>query len=141
MTGPQTIHGTCIAWDGRAAIITGTSGSGKSALGLMLMGMGCSLIADDRVVIARQSDRLLASAPDTIRGLIEARGIGILNAAVSAQADVALIVDLDETEGERLPERRAVTLLGLDIPLIHRIDGPHLGAAILQILKAGWSDR
>ena len=122
-------------------MIRGASGSGKSALGLMLMGMGCSLIADDRVVITRQDNRLLATAPDTIRGLIEARGIGILNAAPSAKADVALIVDLDETESERLPQRRVVTLLGLDVPLIHRIDGPHFGPAILQILKAGWSDR
>ncbi|MFG5384080.1 HPr kinase/phosphorylase [Yoonia sp. R2-816] len=141
MTQSQTIHATCVAWNDRAVLIRGGSGSGKSTLGLVLMGMGCSLVADDRVIVMRNDDRLLARAPDTIRGLIEARGIGVLNADPTAQAQVVLVVDLDETESERLPPRRVVTLLGSDVPLIHAVDGPHFAPAILQLLKAGWSDR
>ena len=98
-------------------------------------------MSDDRVILQRDGNHLIARAPETIRGLIEARGVGLLDAAPLDRAQVALVVDLDETESERLPQRRVVTLLGSDVPLIHRIDGPHFAPAILQILKAGWSNR
>jgi len=51
MPNTQTIHATCVALDGKAVLIQGASGRGKSALGLMLLGMGCVLVADDRVTI------------------------------------------------------------------------------------------
>ena len=36
----QTVHGSCAALDGRAILILGPSGSGKSALALALMSLG-----------------------------------------------------------------------------------------------------
>ena len=141
MTDAQTLHATCVAWDGQAAVIMGKSGAGKSALGLTLMGLGCALVADDRVWLSAQDGTLLARSPDTITGLIEVRGIGILNAHAELQARVALAIDLDQEERERLPQRHVFTLLGCNVPLIYRIEAPHFASAILQILKAGWSDR
>jgi len=141
VTADQTIHGSCVAWDGNAVVIQGASGRGKSALALTLMGMGCDLVADDRVILTHLDNRLMAACPPTISGLIEARGIGVLNAATVPCAQVRLVVDLDSIEHERMPIRRTVTLMGAEIPLIRAIDRPYFAAAILQILKAGWSDR
>ncbi len=141
MTDPQTVHATCVAWDGKAVLITGDAGRGKSALGLELLGMGCALVADDRVQLSRVGHDVLGRCPDTIRGLIEARGIGILNADTIETGVIGLVVDLNKVEKERLPERRKVTVCGVDLPLIYRIEAPHFGPAILQFLKAGRSDR
>jgi HPr kinase/phosphorylase len=141
MAASQTLHATCVAWDDRAVIILGKSGSGKSALGLQLMALGCKLVADDGVRLMSEDGGVFAHAPDTIKGLIEARGIGILNAEVQSRARVVLVVDLDQSEPARLPEARFFELLGHNLPLICRVDAPHFAAAVLQILKSGWSDR
>ena len=136
-----TIHATCLSWHGKAVLVTGKSGSGKSGLGLQLMVLGCDLIADDHTCLERSENQIIASCPPTLTGLIEARGIGILNASHAPSAAVALVVDLNETETARLPQQRLFTVLGCDLPLIWRVDGAHFVSAILQILKSGWSDR
>jgi HPr kinase/phosphorylase len=141
MSASHTLHATCVAWDDRAVIITGSSGAGKSALGLQLMALGCKLVADDGVHVTCEDGAVIARAPETIKGLIEARGVGILNASVQNQATVVLVVDLDQSQTARLPEQRSFEVAGQDIPLICRVDVPHFAPAILQILKSGWSDR
>jgi len=141
MAAPETLHATCVALKGQGVVILGASGSGKSALGLGLMALGCTLVADDRVRVSLRNGAVFAHCPPTLSGLIEARGIGILNARSSPEARVALVVDLDQQEPERLPSGRVYTLLECDLPLIYRVDAPQFAPAILQILKAGWSDR
>ncbi len=141
MTQTETRHGTCVAWDDRGVLILGASGRGKSALALQLMALGGTLVADDRVVLQADGGRLVATCPPAITGLIEARGVGILNAACQAAATMALVVDLDRSADQRLPDRAYTRICGCDLPLINRIDGPHFAAIIVQILKAGWSDR
>lgn len=136
-----TLHATSVSWRGKAVLITGQSGSGKSGIGLQLMALGCDLIADDRTDLKLADGKLIASCPPTLTGLIEARGLGILNVPCVPSATVALVVDLDQTETARLPQRRVFTVLGCDIPLIWRVEGAHFVPAILQTLKSGWSDR
>ena len=109
-------------------------------MALMLMGMGCDLVADDRTLLSRDGDAIMATCPPSIRGMIEARGIGILKAVPVEIAQVVLVVDLDQPMGDRLPHLRKTALLGVEIPLIGHIHQPHLAAAIVQILKAGWSE-
>ena len=138
---PETHHATCVALGDSAVLILGAAGRGKSSLALQVMALGGVLVADDRVLLKAEGDRLLAQCPPAILGLIEARGAGILHAAYQAQAQVALVVDLDQSESQRLPERAYTRICGCDIPLIKHIDGPHFAAIIVQILKAGWSDR
>ncbi|MDX8350299.1 HPr kinase/phosphatase C-terminal domain-containing protein [Cognatiyoonia sp. IB215446] len=143
MTPPvdrETVHATCVAWSDRAVLILGKSGSGKSALGIELMALGCHLVADDRVLLERDGERVIAHCPETIDGLIEARGIGILRAEPTGPTAVALVVDLDQDEAARLPPHRKITQLGCDLPLISRIAGAHFAPAILQMLKAGRSE-
>jgi HPr kinase/phosphorylase len=80
---------------------------------------------------------VVAAAPLAIRGLIEARGVGILKAEALAATRIGLVVDLDTVESERLPPLRTSRILGVDLPLLHKVEGPHFPAAILQYVKAG----
>lgn len=134
-------HATCVAWAGRAVVITGASGAGKSALALLLMAYGAGLVADDRTCLwlgaGADQGRVMADAPDTLRGRVEARHLGILNADALGPTPVAAYIDMDRLETDRLPQQRMTTVLGQDIPLIYRLDGPHFAAGVMQLMKAG----
>lgn len=132
-----TLHASCVALNGRAVLISGASGTGKSALALQLLGFGARLVADDRTVVTRRGDRLWASVPQSIRGKIEARGVGILKADPLREAEIVLAVDLDREEVDRLPHPRETHILGKAIPLCLRVDAAHFAAAILQYLREG----
>jgi len=69
------IHATTVAWQGRGALIIGNSGSGKSALALHMMALGCDLIADDQTLLERSMNQITARCPTVIQGQIEARGL------------------------------------------------------------------
>jgi HPr kinase/phosphorylase len=133
---PQTVHATCVALDGRGVLILGPSGAGKSALGLELMAYGAVLVADDQTQLARQGRDVIASCPPEIAGKIEARGIGILAATIQPFAPVALIVNLGQTETDRLPPKRQVDLLGVRIDLVFGSTSRHFPFGILQYLRA-----
>ncbi|MCE8006761.1 MAG: serine kinase [Aestuariivita sp.] len=131
------LHASCVAVVGRAVLIRGASGTGKSALALELMSRGAALISDDRTCLTRSAGAVIASAPETLSGLIEARGVGILRAPAGPPSPVMLSVDLDRTERDRLPPPRNQTILGQSIPLLHKVDSAHFPAAILQYLTSG----
>jgi serine kinase of HPr protein (carbohydrate metabolism regulator) len=77
------------------------------------------LVADDRVCLRRDGARVLASPPETIRGKIEVRGVGIVDVKFAAEAELRLLVDLVRPEEvERMPEDAAAELLGAHMPLI-----------------------
>ncbi|MGO4909196.1 HPr kinase/phosphorylase [Pseudorhodobacter sp. W20_MBD10_FR17] len=132
---PQIVHGTCVALQGRGLLILGPSGAGKSALGLELMAYGALLVADDRTHLVRQGNDLVASCPAQIAGKIEARGIGILAATRQDFAPIILIVDLSQTETERLPPKRQLDLLGVPIDLVFGSTSRHFPFGILQFLR------
>jgi len=132
-----TLHASCVALQDKGLLILGPSGSGKSALALQLMALGAVLVADDYTDLVRCDDRVIARCPAALRGLIEARGIGILRADTVAQAPVALVADLGRHESERLPPRRQFALLGLAFDLVLAQDGDHFPAALLQVLRTG----
>ena len=134
-------HASCVALSGRAVLITGASGSGKSALALGLMTRGAGLISDDRTILTRQGSDIVASCPEPIRGLIEARGVGLLNATPHPPASVCLVVDLDRTETERFPPHRDVTILAISLPLINKVESSHFIDAVLLYLSGGRSFR
>ena len=137
---PHVIHASTVALDGRAVMITGRSGSGKSALALALMAAGARLVADDRTLLRAGPDGPVASAPAAIAGRIEARGLGLLEAAAVAEARVVCAVDLDRTERARLPEPRWLTVCGHVIRQFHKVESVHFAPAILQYLRWERSD-
>ncbi len=90
----ETIHASTVAADGRAVLISGPSGSGKSDLALRLLDRGFTLVSDDQTIVRREGDRLVASAPPTIKGKLEIRGIGIVEMETVDDVPVALFVEL-----------------------------------------------
>ena len=133
--GPQTVHASAVAVDGRGLLITGASGSGKSSLALQLIALGATLVSDDRVVLRqRHEGGVFMAAPDTIRGQIEARGIGVLNTP-SAPAMLTTIVDLDQAETKRLPELRSHMIGSAAFPVIRRVENPAFASMLLVYLK------
>ena len=135
-----TIHASAVSIEGRALLILGPSGTGKSALALDMMSRGAGLIADDRVLLTVAGAAVMAACPPALSGRIEARGVGILNALPAAPAPVALVADLGQVEPDRLPPFRHTELMGIRVPLVLGAGAPHLGAALRQMLLAGRRD-
>lgn len=137
---PTIIHASCVAMRPQnGVLIVGASGSGKSSLALMMMSLGACLVADDRTQLTRSENGggLVARAPANIQHLIEARGVGLLNAMAMEECTIQAVVDLDKQEDERLPPMRTRHLLGYDIPVYYRVDAPYFAAALVQLLKEG----
>ena len=131
----ETIHATCVALGARGVLILGASGAGKSALGLELMAYGARLVADDQTIITRQGDAIIATCPPQIKGMIEARGLGLLAAEPLCQSQICLIVDLSRVETERLPPKRQSELLGVPIDLVFAATSRHFPFGVLQLLR------
>jgi len=137
LTALLTLHATCVAVEGRGCLITGPSGSGKSALALQMMALGARLVADDRVTLSLRNGALWATCPPALRGMIEARGLGLLNADPLEGAEPVLTVDLARTETERLPPQREIDYLHRTTALVLGQAGPHFPAALMLYLRAG----
>jgi hypothetical protein len=99
------IHASCVAIGGRGVLLLGRSGSGKSDLALRLIDQGAKLVADDRTILFVKNGALHAKAPVSIMGLLEIRGLGIVEMPVRTSVKIALAVRLG-SEGARLPSPR-----------------------------------
>jgi RNase adaptor protein for sRNA GlmZ degradation len=113
------VHATAISIAGRGVLLRGPSGCGKSDLALRLIASGAELIADDQVLLTRAGDRIVATPPASIAGLIEVRGVGIRRMPYRADVPISLVVDLVAPDRvERLPEWAAEAYDGVPIPLL-----------------------
>jgi len=99
------IHASCVALDARGILLLGPSGSGKSDLALRLIDDGARLVADDRTILFTNKGKLHARAPASIKGLLEVRGLGIIELPAQSKVKIALVVRLGR-EGARLPVPR-----------------------------------
>jgi serine kinase of HPr protein (carbohydrate metabolism regulator) len=110
-----TIHASAVLVGPRAVLIRGPSGAGKSRLAFALIQTSglpfARLVGDDRVHIESAHGRLLVRPAETLAGLIEIRGLGLRRLPYEPVAVVGLVVDLEASEAERLPESTTVTSL------------------------------
>ena len=73
------IHASCVSIKNKGVLFIGNSGSGKSDIALRLItDYKANLVADDRVDIKSKGNKIIASSPKTLFGLLEIRGIGII---------------------------------------------------------------
>lgn len=114
----ETLHASSVAKDGRAILISGRSGAGKSDLALRLIDRGATLISDDYTIVRRVNGRLVATAPHNIEGKLEVRGVGVVSMDRATDVPVCLAVDLDR-DVERLPELHdPLVVAGIKVPVI-----------------------
>lgn len=138
---PQPRHAGLIArrQDGlwRGALIEGPSGAGKSDLALRALEHGFRLVADDRVVTFPAGGRLYGKAPEPLAGLIEVRGLGVVQTALAPLpfCEIAVIIRCVAAPDavQRLPEPRAERIAGISLPVFDL--WPREPAAPLKIVR------
>lgn len=134
------IHATCVEIEGFGILIRGPVGSGKSDLALRLIDSGARLVADDQAELTIAGGEIYASAPITIAGKLEVRGVGIIHLDEVPEARLGLIIDLvDRDAVPRLPKMETCALLdeapNIHVPLyrLHAFDASTLNKVHLAI--------
>ena len=136
MTTQLLINASVVAIDGRALMIEGPAGSGKSSLALALIDRGADLIGDDGAELERVDGKVFAAHPPHTAGLLEIRGVGLIKLPTGPAAPLALILTLGTT-GDRLPAAAPMRdILGCAIPALSFVPG-----AIAPAQRAEWALR
>lgn len=108
---------TGVLVDGRAVLIEGEPGSGKTSLALALIESGATLVGDDGVTLSLRAGRVWAAPPPNTAGLIEVRNVGLARLPCG-EGPVALVLRLDPQAPRFVETAQSVDLLGLAVPLI-----------------------
>ena len=117
----ESVHGVLVDINGMGTLILGKSGIGKSEIALELIRRGHQLIADDLVEIyEREVGTIVGRSPETIKGYLEVRGVGIINViqtfgieAYREDKTIRLVIQLEDWEDDRQYDR-----LGIDNEMI-----------------------
>ena len=109
---------TSVAIAGRAVLIAGAPGVGKSSLALALIDRGAVLVGDDGVRLQAEQGRLHASPAPATRGLIEVRGVGLVSMPVTGHVPVALLIRLTHEAPRYIEEAPRETVLGTRLPMV-----------------------
>ena len=125
----DNIHGVLMNVFGKGVLITGSSGMGKSEIALELIRKGHILVADDRVDVVRVHNTIFGQAPELLRGMLEIRGMGIIDvtsmfgaATMLDRTRVDFVVELekwdDTKEYDRLgiDDESSITILDMKVP-------------------------
>ncbi len=115
----MNLHATCVAIGGYGVLLRGPSGGGKSDLALRLTDQYTDviLVADDRVDVVARDGAVYASPPQRIAGLLEVRGVGIVQMKYMNSVKLDLLVDLAGAQTiQRLPEPEYGEILGVRLP-------------------------
>lgn len=132
---------TAVAIGGRALLIEGAPGTGKTSLALMLIDRGAQLIGDDGIALRRIGQQIIAHPPETTRNLIEVRNIGIVTLP-STSAPVAIILSISGDAPRFIETADQTDVAGVLIPRIafslHR-DGSDAIRAEHALAKYGLS--
>jgi HPr kinase/phosphorylase len=147
----KTIHATLVKMMTRGIVLMGESGSGKSRLALSLLYEGAQLVADDMVELFVGPDGLRGRAPNRLKGLIEIRGVGIIDVSaalgrpfvldeVSIDLVVSLVKRQDKIRRADTPAVSVIALLGREIPeirIVSDIDARGLLCVVSDVILGG----
>ncbi len=104
----EYVHGVLVNVYGKGVLLTGESGMGKSEIALELIRKGHILIADDRVDITLAHGQLYGSAPELLKGMLEIRGIGIMNvsmmfgaSSIMSRSMIDFVIHLEMWDGNK----------------------------------------
>jgi len=124
---------TGVSIGGRGLLIEGPPGAGKSTLALALVDRGAVLIGDDGLVLRAKKNQLQALPPETTRGMLEIRNVGIVHLEC-APAPVCLLLTLTEKAPRFTdrPDRRCIE--GHIIPALLFRPGD-----AVQAIRAEWA--
>jgi len=114
----ETIHASCVAIGGRAVLIEGRSGEGKSDLALRLIDRGAVLVSDDQTICQRMKGVLEACPPSTIAGRIEVRGLGIITMPFVERAPVDLLIVILDAPPRFPEDKRTRRIAGVEVPVL-----------------------
>lgn len=138
----QRLHGTLITYHHKGVLLRGPAGAGKSQLALKLLydaptrGFDAHLIADDQVLIWTEDGTLWGEAPESLAGLIEVYGLGIVPCAHRKSSTIDLIIDIDATALVRMPEPEQRTAHIVNVDVARLVVSAHSAAALPLILAA-----
>jgi HPr kinase/phosphorylase len=138
-----TIHATAVIVGDRGVLIRGPSGSGKSSLALSLLqaadGIFTRLVGDDRIHVEAAHGRLLMRPALALQGLIEIRGVGIMRRPFEPVAVAHLVVDIDATDAQRLPQPEALAtrIAGVSLARLPVAPGADARSRLLAFLVDG----
>ena len=136
------VHASCVSIGDAGVLLRGAPGSGKSDLALRLIDGGGVLVADDQVSLSRDGPRLVATPPAELDGLLEVRGLGIVNAPARHRVALALIVDLrPDGADQRLPVPDHCGLQGIELPRLVIAPQHASAAAIIRLAVRTLSER
>jgi len=115
MSKPKNVHGTGLLLGSTGVLLRGPSGAGKSVLALSLLdrwegrGLPAFLVSDDRVDLVQTGRDLSMRAPESLAGLIELRGRGIVRRPHKSLVTLHLVIDLVPDLVRMLEEDAMVT--------------------------------
>ena len=108
---------TCVAIGGRAILVEGEPGTGKSSLALALIDRGAALVGDDGVQLHQAGGQLMAAPPPHTAGLIEIRNVGLLPLPCTT-APVALLVRLEMAAPRFVEQTEYTEILEIRLPTV-----------------------
>ncbi|MBR3358371.1 MAG: HPr(Ser) kinase/phosphatase [Solobacterium sp.] len=134
----DTMSGVLMSVYNKGVLLVGESGMGKSETALELIRDGHVLIADDRVDVQRIHNSIFGHAPKFLKGLLEIRGIGIIDvekmfgaSALSESTKIDLVISLEPYDPEKDYDR-----IGDDKPKYTQVLDVQLPTIVLP-LSAG----
>lgn len=107
---------TAVAIGGRALLIEGAPGAGKSSLALALIDRGARLIGDDSVLLEVAGGRLIARPHPETRGLLEVRNLGLLEFPAIDGAPASLLVTLAAEAPRYVEQAETAVRSGIALP-------------------------
>ncbi len=127
----KTVHGSLVDVYGVGLLLTGKAGIGKSEVALDLVERGHRLVADDVVILTRESANvIMGTGTDIVKHFMEIRGLGIVDVramfgirAIRFQKRVEVVVSMQLWDPEREYSRIGMvdeheSILDVNLPMV-----------------------